>query len=105
MSAPALLEQLGEQVASEGLTGRLRWRALPWHMVGRWVEHRVFGRVLLLVVLVGVVLAVPPTGEFPVDDDGIYAQTVQQLLTDGQYHRSVWIDSAFLAQAWWGASV
>jgi 4-amino-4-deoxy-L-arabinose transferase-like glycosyltransferase len=53
----------------------------------------------------GALLLVPPAGEFPIDDDWVYAQAVQQLLTDGVYHRSVWIDTAFMAQAWWGAGV
>jgi hypothetical protein len=56
------------------------------------------------VVLLGTVVLVSPVGAFPVDDDWIYAQTVQQLLTDGRYRRSSWIDTAFLAQAWWGAA-
>ncbi|MCC7371666.1 MAG: glycosyltransferase family 39 protein [Chloroflexi bacterium] len=61
--------------------------------------------VILGLVMAGVVVLAPPGGEFPVDDDWIYAQTVQQLLTEGRYQRSVWIDSAFLAQAWWGAAL
>lgn len=60
---------------------------------------------ILGMALAGVVVLAPPVGEFPIDDDWIYAQSVQQVLAEGRYHRSVWIDSAFLAQAWWGAAL
>jgi 4-amino-4-deoxy-L-arabinose transferase-like glycosyltransferase len=115
MSAPALLEQVGEPAAAEPaaehalMPARSRlapsWLMPLWRAVCHWIAHPLVGRLILLAALLGIVLAVPPTGAFPVDDDWIYAQSVQQLLTDGVYHRSVWIDSAFLAQAWWGAAV
>ncbi|MFN8636496.1 MAG: glycosyltransferase family 39 protein [Chloroflexota bacterium] len=50
-------------------------------------------------------LVVSPVGEFAVDDDWTYAQAVQHLVETGAYHRSVWIDTAFVAQAWWGAAI
>jgi hypothetical protein len=58
---------------------------------------------VLVAVLTGALLAVPPVGEFAVDDDWVYAQAVHQLLTDGVYQPSIWIDTTFVAQAWWGA--
>jgi 4-amino-4-deoxy-L-arabinose transferase-like glycosyltransferase len=69
------------------------------------VDALLAGYVVLLVVMAGALLLVPPGGEFSVDDDWIYAQTVRRLMTDGVYQPSVWIDTAFLAQAWWGAAV
>jgi 4-amino-4-deoxy-L-arabinose transferase-like glycosyltransferase len=63
------------------------------------------GMVALLAVLAAVPLLIPPGGEFPVDDDWAYTRAVQQMIETGSYQRSVWIDTAFVAQAWWGVLV
>src|SRR5437868_2489647 len=61
------------------------------------------GLLVVLVTLAGALVVVSPFGEFAVDDDWVYAQAVHQLLVDGVYRPSIWIDTAFVAQAWWGA--
>src|SRR5581483_2744833 len=80
-------------------------RALP--RPGRWPRptSRRPGLLALLAMMAGVLALVPPFGEFAVDDDWAYARAVHQLLVDGVYHPSIWIDTSFLAQAWWGAAV
>jgi 4-amino-4-deoxy-L-arabinose transferase-like glycosyltransferase len=74
---------------------RLRWPRLDAQRVCLLV---------LLAVMAGALILVPPFGEFAVDDDWVYAQAVHQLLTDGVYRPSIWIDTSFFAQAWWGAA-
>src|SRR4051794_38003116 len=85
--------------------GDARVRNVVWNLVSRAAVIGRLAPIWLLAVMGGALLLVPPIGEFPIDDDWAYAQVVQRLLTDGVYHRSVWIDTAFLAQAWWGAGV
>jgi len=51
----------------------------------------------------GLTLAlVPPTGEFPLNDDWVYAQAVKDWMETGHYDGHLFSTAAFVGQAWWG---
>ncbi|MCC6145579.1 MAG: glycosyltransferase family 39 protein, partial [Candidatus Hydrogenedentes bacterium] len=57
----------------------------------------------LVTVLWGLTLAlVPPTGEFPLNDDWVYAQAVKDWMETGHYTGHLFSTAAFVGQAWWG---
>ncbi|MDK1021862.1 MAG: hypothetical protein QGD90_09535 [Candidatus Hydrogenedentes bacterium] len=57
---------------------------------------------LAALMLITVAL-VPPRGEFPLNDDWIYAKTVQGILETGAYEANPYADPTLIAQAYWGA--
>lgn len=59
----------------------------------------------LLALLLTVVALVPPRGDYPMNDDWIYAQTVQEILDTGAYDGHPYADPLFLVHAYWGALV
>jgi len=58
----------------------------------------------LLLVLIATLLLVSPLGEFPLNDDWVYAKAVQDVLETGEYHGHPYSDALFVAQAYWGAA-
>jgi 4-amino-4-deoxy-L-arabinose transferase-like glycosyltransferase len=48
-------------------------------------------------------LAVPPWGEFPLNDDWAYAWSVRHLLEQGELRISEWAAAAAVPQIYWGA--
>lgn len=57
----------------------------------------------LVAVLWGLTLAlVPPAGEFPLNDDWVYAQAVKDWMETGHYTGHIFSTAAFVGQAWWG---
>jgi hypothetical protein len=57
----------------------------------------------LAVVLSVAVVAVPPTGNFPLNDDWIHAKAVQGLVETGTYQGHPYCAATLVAQAYWGA--
>jgi 4-amino-4-deoxy-L-arabinose transferase-like glycosyltransferase len=49
------------------------------------------------------VILVPPVGEFPIDDDWVYASVVKSLLETGQLEIPIWAATSIVLQAYWGA--
>ena len=49
------------------------------------------------------VLLVPPAGDFPLNDDWIYAQAVQGILEDGHFSGHPYSTALLGVQAYWGA--
>lgn len=49
------------------------------------------------------VLLVPPRGDFPLNDDWIFATTVEGILETGSYTPNPYGDPTLIAQAYWGA--
>lgn len=47
---------------------------------------------------------VPPRGDFPLNDDWIYAKVVQHLADTGEFQSNPYADPTFIAQAYWGAA-
>src|SRR5438067_3533531 len=60
---------------------------------------------LLLLALAGLVAAVPPFGEFPVEDDWLYARAVEALIQHGQLQVPAWTATSLVLQACWGALI
>ncbi len=58
----------------------------------------------LLLMLGATLLLVSPVGEFPLNDDWVYAKTVQDVLATSEYHGHPYTDALFVAQAYWGAA-
>ncbi|MFC1591570.1 glycosyltransferase family 39 protein [Thermodesulfobacteriota bacterium] len=58
---------------------------------------------LLLVIWLGMAAAVNPVGEFPLNDDALYARVVQALVEEGVLIPSDWQAMTLVAQAVWGA--
>ncbi len=71
----------------------------------RLANHAVHHSIVLpLVAVLGViVLLISPVGEFPLNDDWIYAKTVQHLVNTGQYQAHPYLNATLVAQAYWGA--
>ena len=57
---------------------------------------------LAALMLITVAL-VPPRGDFPLNDDWIYAKTVEGILETGTYEANPYGDPTLIAQAYWGA--
>ncbi len=57
----------------------------------------------LVTLLVAITLLISPIGEFPLNDDWIYAKTVQHLLQTGQYHAHPYLNATLIVQTYWGA--
>ncbi len=55
------------------------------------------------VFFAGLLLVLPPGGEFPLNDDWIYAKTVEHLLLTGQYQAHPYLNATLVVQAFWGA--
>ncbi len=47
---------------------------------------------------------VPPRGNFPLNDDWMYAKVVQHLVETGDYQPTPYADPTFILQAYWGAA-
>jgi len=72
---------------------------------GNETAHRELAPYVLLTALfVAVILIVPPRGDFPLNDDWIYAKVVENLLDSGNYVASPYADPTFIAQGYWGAA-
>jgi hypothetical protein len=48
-------------------------------------------------------LLVSPVGDFPLNDDWVYAKSVQDILETGRYTGHPYSDALFVLQAYWGA--
>src|SRR6266581_4680672 len=48
-------------------------------------------------------LAAPPRGDFPIEDDWLYGRSVKALVEQGKLELPVMSAAAFAAQAYWGA--
>ena len=57
---------------------------------------------LAALMLITVAL-VPPRGDFPLNDDWIYAKTVEATLESGTYAPNPYSDPTLIAQVYWGA--
>ena len=57
---------------------------------------------VLVLLMAGLVILVPPVGEFPVDDDWGYARIVQSLVRRGELEVTPWTSAFGVAQAYWG---
>ena len=70
------------------------------------VARPTIGRVAPLAVLAlafALLLAlVSPVGEFPVDDDWLYARVVQGLVERGRLDLPAWTAASLVLQVWWG---
>jgi hypothetical protein len=55
------------------------------------------------ILLVAITLLISPAGEFPLNDDWIYAKTVQHLLQTGQYLAHPYLNATLIVQTYWGA--
>jgi hypothetical protein len=84
-------------VSQQGVTASIR------QSTGR----RSGSQILLLGAIVGLflltALLVSPVGEFPLNDDWIYAKTVQRLLAEGHYRGHPYSAANLVAQSYWGA--
>lgn len=56
----------------------------------------------ILLVYALLVLLVSPIGDFPLNDDWVYAKTVEDLLESGTYEGHPYTDALFVLQALWG---
>src|SRR5688572_19157098 len=56
----------------------------------------------LALAMSALVALVPPHGEFPVDDDWVYAGVVQSLVEQGRLEIPVWAATSLVLQAYWG---
>ena len=67
---------------------------------GRFIRniHKWAAALMLITVAM-----VPPGGDFPLNDDWIYAKTVEHLLDTGVYEANPYGDPTLIAQAYWGA--
>ena len=57
---------------------------------------------LLALAMAALVIVVPPAGEFPIDDDWLYARTVQGLVERGRLEVPAWSAVSLVLQAYWG---
>ena len=69
--------------------------------VRRVARESLFIPLLLLALLT--VLLVSPAGDFPLNDDWIYAQAVQGILEDGHFSGHPYSTALLVVQAYWGA--
>lgn len=58
---------------------------------------------LLFFFFAGAIWLVNPVGNFPLNDDWSYAQTVQRLVQDGEYRLTGWTSMPLLTQVFWGS--
>jgi 4-amino-4-deoxy-L-arabinose transferase-like glycosyltransferase len=65
-----------------------------------WLLSRPAVLALAMAALLG---AVPPLGEFPINDDWLYSLTVRSLLEEGRLHIPAWTAPSLVLQAYWGA--
>src|SRR5438094_1729155 len=71
--------------------------------VSRWMPRLHSPLIVLALAIAAVLLAAPPLGEFPINDDWLYARTVQGLVERGQLEVPAWGASSLVLQAYWGA--
>lgn len=57
----------------------------------------------LMVAFGALLVAVPPAGEFPIDDDWVYARAVQTLLETSRLEVPAWTAASLALQTLWGA--
>ncbi len=60
------------------------------------------GPVVLVAFFVGIMLLVPPRGEFPINDDWDYVATVADLVRYGEIRLSDWPGMSLVGQIFWG---
>lgn len=71
---------------------------------GRLAGTRDYAAIVLPVAIwLLAVLFAHPYGNFPLDDDWSYSQTVRHLLETGQYRPLDWTSMTLIGQAYWGA--
>src|SRR5437867_3774311 len=58
---------------------------------------------LLLLAMAALLLAAPPIGDFPINDDWDYARMLKGLVEQGQLQLEVSTTPTFVLQAYWGA--
>jgi 4-amino-4-deoxy-L-arabinose transferase-like glycosyltransferase len=58
---------------------------------------------ILALALAALLITVPPIGQFPIDDDWLYARTVQSLLAHGRLELPAWAANSLVLQVYWGA--
>jgi 4-amino-4-deoxy-L-arabinose transferase-like glycosyltransferase len=59
---------------------------------------------VLALAMVALLLTVPPVGEFPIDDDWLYARTVESLLEQGRLELPAWSANSLVLQVYWGTA-
>lgn len=59
----------------------------------------------LAALIVLTTLLVSPVGNFPLNDDWIFAQSVQEILETGSYHGHPYADPLFMMHAIWGTVI
>src|SRR5919197_2237820 len=70
--------------------------------VARWMPRLDSALVALALAMAALLAVVPPLGEFPINDDWLYARTVQGLIERGQLEVPAWGASSLVLQAYWG---
>lgn len=58
---------------------------------------------IVAAVFLAVIWLVPPRGDFPLNDDWIYAKVTRHLVETGAYEPNLYGDPTFILQAAWGA--
>ncbi|MCF6291491.1 MAG: glycosyltransferase family 39 protein [Desulfobacterales bacterium] len=58
---------------------------------------------LLCCLWLVMVVAVNPVGDFPLNDDWSYGETVRILIEEGRFHLTGWVSMPLIAQVGWGA--
>jgi 4-amino-4-deoxy-L-arabinose transferase-like glycosyltransferase len=78
--------------------------ALPRHAsAARPMVQLILPPVVLALAMAALVFVVPPLGEFPIDDDWLYARVVYSLVDRGEFDVPAWAATSFVLQAYWGA--
>jgi Dolichyl-phosphate-mannose-protein mannosyltransferase len=75
---------------------------LPFKRLGHYLIYQSIA-LPLFALLVMITLLITPVGEFPLNDDWIYAKTVQHLLQTGQYQAHPYLNATLVVQTYWGA--
>src|SRR5919197_991689 len=70
--------------------------------VARWMPRLDSALVALALAMAALLAVVPPLGEFPINDDWLYARTGQGLIERGQLMVPAWAACSLLLQAYWG---
>src|SRR5712691_5267918 len=87
-------------VPAEASTSPLSlWERARVRAPGQWLLSP---PVVLVSAIVALLALVPAAGEFPINDDWLYARAVQSLVERGQLWLPPWGASSFVLQALWG---
>jgi Dolichyl-phosphate-mannose-protein mannosyltransferase len=80
----------------------LHIQSIGLRRLGQYAVHQSIA-LPLVTLLVIIALLISPVGEFPLNDDWIYAKTVQHLLQTGQYQAHPYLNATLVVQTYWGA--